>query len=511
MYRILIVDDEPIFRLGIQSCVDWANLGFQVAGEADNGKKAVELIDQLEPDLVFLDIKMPQMDGIQVLQWLQTRQRRPVVVVLSCLNEYEYVRQAMRLGALDYLFKPLMGPDDIARVATETIQHFTTQSAAPALPAGARLINALNTGKLDLPDELILQELAALGLEQLQSPLRVAAVYLFFDRNQGRETAIAAVRERLVCAFERRCACIGEHHGMLLFVYRAIEPEELKKFCGELWGSTGVHAALGYSLPLDGPAGLAEGISQAMDAAGRHFISGYESIAEYRAHTVQNGEQVLEAGRRDIDDALREGNPEKAARLLRQTLTAAAEAGYGEPDTLCRFTVSCLMWGIHAWRRRLVLETLISERFEQLSALYCAGTLSELTERFENLLAELFSYVRPERETSISPAIHRVQEYVYQNYQHSITLEQIAQLVHMNKNYFCKLFKKETGESFVSYLTRVRIEHAFALLAQKKFPAYQVAEKVGYSDYQYFCRLYKKYTGVTPRDTAMIADGITEQ
>lgn len=119
MERILLVDDEPIFRMGLRSVISWEELGCQIVGEAKNGEEALIQIEEKKPDIVFLDIKMPKMDGIRVLEKRKRYEKNPKFIVLSCFNEYEYVREAMKLGAFDYLFKPLMEGKDIAAVIKE--------------------------------------------------------------------------------------------------------------------------------------------------------------------------------------------------------------------------------------------------------------------------------------------------------------------------------------------------------------------------------------------------------
>lgn len=126
MLKVLLVDDEPIFRMGLRSGISWEGVGCKIIGEAKNGEEALLLIDEKKPDLVLLDLKMPKMDGIEVLRKIKNRETRPQFIVLSCFNEYEYVREAMKLGARDYLFKPLMEGKDIAAAVyeiTKSMEH----------------------------------------------------------------------------------------------------------------------------------------------------------------------------------------------------------------------------------------------------------------------------------------------------------------------------------------------------------------------------------------------------
>ena len=122
MFRVMIADDEPIFRTGLRSIVGWRDYGCEIVGEASNGLEALSLIREKKPDIVFLDIKMPSMDGIEVLKRFRQEPDSPCFIVLSCFNEYDYVREAMKLGAMDYLFKPLMEGPDIEKVLQEACE-----------------------------------------------------------------------------------------------------------------------------------------------------------------------------------------------------------------------------------------------------------------------------------------------------------------------------------------------------------------------------------------------------
>ena len=504
MYRVLIVDDEPIFRLGIRSCVDWAELGYQVVGEAENGQKAVQMMEALQPDLMFLDIRMPVMDGIEVLQWAAKNCPDTQTVVLSCMNEYEYVRQAMRLGALDYLFKPLMEAEDIRRVAGEALGVLSKRSGGPEQPQsdGSRLLSQLNQGKVSLSREEICAELQALGLQQASGEIMMAALYLFLPNSESsarREQMAVTVKTLLQQELGGRCACLGERRGALLF---ALEPdcrEELSALCRRIREYTGVPAAVGLSRTSDQLTQLETGIRRAGDALALRFVRGYGSVISCEElRPCGEFQQLLDQAQPRVERAIGACDAEQATQLLEQALNRAAQLGCHDRETLCRFAAGCILSGIRAWRGRVVVETLLSRHFDEINGLSDADTMELLLEQFKNLLQNLLSETGLDPNNTVSPAVRQVQKYVQQHYDQNITLEQAADLVHMNKNYFCKLFKKETGDSFIAYLTDIRIEHAIPLLMDGRWPAYQVAEMVGYNNYRYFCKLYKKHTGVTP-------------
>lgn len=148
MIKVLLVDDEPIFRMGLRSGIAWEEEGCEIVGEAKNGEEALLLIEDKKPDLVLLDLKMPKMDGIEVLRRMKCREGGTKFIVLSCFNEYEYVREAMKLGACDYLFKPLMEGKDIAAAVHEITKNMAHSDAADR---NARISRCIST-RFPLPE-----------------------------------------------------------------------------------------------------------------------------------------------------------------------------------------------------------------------------------------------------------------------------------------------------------------------------------------------------------------------
>ena len=113
MRRVLIVDDEVLVRIGIKHSIAWEQNGFELIGEASDGKEALEMIQKLAPDIVILDINMPVLNGIEVLRELKEQKYKGKVIVLTCFNEIEYARIAMKYGASDYVLKTTLNTDEL--------------------------------------------------------------------------------------------------------------------------------------------------------------------------------------------------------------------------------------------------------------------------------------------------------------------------------------------------------------------------------------------------------------
>lgn len=132
MVKVLIVDDEAVVRIGLKSMIDWKTNGFDLVGEAPNGEKALELIESQQPDIVLTDIKMPAMDGLELISYPFAPELRPQFIVLSSYDDFQFVKGALKAGAKDYLLKLEMTPDKLLEVLRATSQSLETSREAHA-------------------------------------------------------------------------------------------------------------------------------------------------------------------------------------------------------------------------------------------------------------------------------------------------------------------------------------------------------------------------------------------
>lgn len=131
-YNVLIVEDEMFVRIGIANCIDWESNGLKNPLQAANGKEAWEIIKNNNIDIVLTDIKMPEMDGISLIKKIREADLPVEVIVLSCLNEFELVQRAIRLGIRDYIFKPTLMPEEILAAIKKVINKIEAEQERPS-------------------------------------------------------------------------------------------------------------------------------------------------------------------------------------------------------------------------------------------------------------------------------------------------------------------------------------------------------------------------------------------
>ena len=128
MYRVIIVDDEPVIRRGLRETIEWDALGLEVAGEAADGKEALKLIREIRPEILITDIRMPEMDGIELIREIKKLDLNIKITILSGYSDYDYLKAAIRLGVDNYLLKPIDNDELIANL-TNAVNEIEKEAA----------------------------------------------------------------------------------------------------------------------------------------------------------------------------------------------------------------------------------------------------------------------------------------------------------------------------------------------------------------------------------------------
>ncbi len=527
MWRLAIVDDEAGVRRGLAALLDWEALGFEAVGEAGDGETALALIAELEPDLLLLDIRMPGTDGISVLKALEGRAKRPRVLVLTGHSDFSYAQSALNLGARGYLLKPVDEDEleaKVREVAGELEEErklgrivgkaktgeraanlarllsgaLAPKAAAEAFPEGdfdAEFQVALISRELarGIGDAGRLEETAGDFFSLLNRetvPLERYLAILF--RNENRDTL-----RRYLEQFHRRIAWLESRQGEGSRVTGAIAalgprgrgPEGLLESCAsaerlaetlfyredapfvEAEGTGGdAGGAVAEVAETAAPADVAKppraaGPIQAPDAA--DVIPFIEILDLTR---IDRAFEALEAALRSA--ALPPGDSRNRCIALAMEIRATLMAKHPEKE-LCANPVTDLV--------NVIMESRYLAEAVSAVRLYARGVAGEFGEA--------------------APGNHilKVIQYVRNNYAGDLKLESLGETFNCNSAYLGKRFKEQTGESFNSYLDRIRIDAAKELLKTTDMKVYQVSKLVGYPNIDYFFAKFRRHVGMTPR------------
>lgn len=517
MLKVLLVDDEPIFRMGLRAGIQWEEIGCRIVGEAKNGEEALLQIEEKNPDLVLLDIKMPKMGGIEVLKRMKNKKKKPEFIVLSCFNEYEYVREAMKLGACDYLFKPLMEGKDILAAVREVTKNMTgaekNHEDDRAAQTSLLLENLLT--ETDFPKDTI-ENIQMLCPELGNMPYFVLAIKIPGKacNSRKKEALLTLCKSILIRCFDDNFPPLFCEKNQVLygvFFYQRGEDYDVFRKRKNLWKKVKEYVEvpvwIGSSCCMRERDDLKKAFDQAETALQMHFFSCFsrasEEFLEYckEYEVSKDFSLIYEKDLKVIECAFGEYNLEIIKNTLMGICNSILSQKIFSDKDFSHMLANIIIRNMRLYKCRDLMEQLLMEEYNVISNLYHQETMEEACNYFFGLLEEIFGLMKQTLYgNSHSDTIQNAIEYMKEHYAEKISLSDIAGKVSMSEKYFCKLFKEETGETFVGYLTNIRVKEAREMLTKTNMKTYEVAERAGFRDYHHFCKTFKKVTGKTPKE-----------
>lgn len=522
LYRIMLADDEEEIRDGIRRKIDWEGIGFELVGSAENGQEALEMAEALHPDVVMTDIKMPFMDGLTLGKRLAEIMPTAKLVIFSGFDDFEYAQKAIQINVAEYILKPIDATEltsVLRRIKTQLDGEFAEkrnvellreryQNSLPVLRE--QFYTRLLDGRIS--PSRIEEQSALYGIELPGKFLSVALTHLDADDDapiRQRELLPLSLRQLIDENLGRRCDFISTLYNDSVAVIAGFENAEqvlelidgMNQICKQARRFLGLTLTVGIGSPCESPSELrlaASGARSALDyrvliGAGRAiYIEDVEP--DPTAHIPFD-----ERDKHDLNAAIKLGTPEH--------ISAAAERLIG------RLRESRLPIGQYQLYFMEVLAELVKlTRTYQLDMAEVFGrdfdgnfhltgfdSLDALSVWFTDICLKISSLIRRERTNSSKETAENAKHFIAENYaDFDISVEMLCAHLHVSPAYFSTLFKKETGMSFVAYLTQIRMDKAVELLSTTEDKTYEISLKVGYSEPNYFSYVFKKQFGMSP-------------
>lgn len=510
MYRVLIVDDEPIISSGIHSFIDWEKEGMSAEEGCANGEEALALLETTHFDILITDIKMPLLNGIELIRQALALYPSLKVILISNYSDFEYVKEGLKLGAVDYLLKLTLNRDDLLAVLKRCISMLEEERRKDDEQIRFRE-DALYRTRKTVEQEikrLIAQEqlpLASADWAPAWLKKRYICAYLMLDgaeewiENHGYLNLLMLLeelQESFYAELSEGVAMPVSENGIFLLVPDDDGEEEKRLLQWKRTVETewGISTSAGFVIE-QGIDGILHGFLNSRSACQRRFFEGKGGL--YRAIGPEEGsEQALteSEGKRDwapFYEIIRNGDPISIA------VDFAHEQWKGGEQTpeQVKHEACHLVSRVHEMHEDA--EPLLPERLDLLRQ---AETLEQLEAELSNLLEEIVKPVIPNLTNSgySGQLIIKALNYIADHYTDNLTLQNVADIVHLNKSYFSLLFKKQTGRNFIDYVIELRIREAKRLLAESESRIYDVAGAAGFKDVKYFSKMFKKTTGLTP-------------
>ncbi|WP_172193629.1 response regulator transcription factor [Saccharibacillus qingshengii] len=506
-YKVLLVDDEPLAIEGLRWMIDWEKYGFRVDGICENGEEALQHIRSAAPDLVVTDIRMPVMDGLQLIE--ETRKAgdfSTLFVITSGYDDFDYARRAMRLGVSNYLTKPLMDEETeemLRRLSGQLGEQgalLTQTRHAEALTERRALSSILFGERRDDsgPVEPALERMSDTAASWVYMRLTANAEWM----QAAREIVRSAEESRRCCRWVESGRGLS---GIVVGIPADRDPtEEARLFAGELLrslpGEARGRVRLAAGRSVDRLEELRTSLDSAEEAAQLLFFGGSDFAVH--ADTASNvlSFDAAELGEADRIAALTESGSKEEIRLALRETFLQFERRRTSPDLVEMFAARIVL------RCASVCQELGGDFEETIRrSPFCGGVtllpnLAETQRRLEDFCLDCHTEASLLAERSGGGVQAQVADFLRSRYTESFTIRELAERFYVHPVYLGQSFARRYGMGIAQFVHDLRIGEACRLLLESDLPSCAIAERVGYKGYPHFLKQFEKKTGLKPAE-----------
>ncbi|WP_253701747.1 response regulator [Bacillus sp. FJAT-27445] len=522
MYKVLIVDDELLVRVGLKTTIDWTANGFKVVAEASNGEEAYEQYKKYMPDVIITDIKMPKKDGLWLVEEIRKENRNAKILCLTCYDEFSYVRKALQLGANDYLLKFEIEDDELMAHMRSIKKSLDADNKSKNLNENL-IMNRNDIKKAIFADMIkfrfnidanLSDRCAGIEFPLFNTKFAFASVSIndslddmhmettqFKQRNQ-------AIRNIFLNLFaERSIECLYSHltkKYTFILSSPSLNKIELKKMF-----ETAINSVKQY---FDCSLNIvytdifenifdSQSIYELFDYKAQILF--YKDGASYYLSSISNIHlsepkilQLVKEYDKQLIEVIGQESSEGAKLLINRANSYFVQ--YKVNPKLVKIFWSKLISNIFSSYGLFIennKEIHNLEYYHQQLEIY--ENIKGMTYLLTEFTSTIINSIKQMKYINSKLLINRALNYINNHYHEKISLEDVAQNLHLSKHYLCNVFKKATGENMSLYINNLRIEKAKRLLLESDGRAKEIFEEVGYSNQQYFSRVFKKITGMT--------------
>lgn len=525
MYKILIADDEGIVIDALRFILEKEFGKECVIEHAKTGRGVIEIAETFRPDIAILDIQMPGINGIDAMKEIRANNKDVVLIVMSAYDKFDYAQEAIKLGVLDYVTKPMEKKRILAVVRNA--------------------MDIIDKERKKRSNDLIIKE----KLETVVPMLESGLIYSIFLQDKFSEDAmnyktILGIEEDYGYMFTVVCGDYGEGEKMTNAVGSSVRLQKhyeeiriaIKDYCNCIVGnvmSNKIAVLVPYCRKEMEYAERNELITELRDLGrrlqsklGGDFRIGIGGVREFGELSesydealnalVNSNARVSHADDLELHCEYEENYPVETEKLLFELVEKGDYAGAANAansffewmnanfaDSLSDIRLKTLEFVLFA--ERLYYEKggrtyEVKSRTDYLQKVMGADNPEEIRQWFVGKITEAAQKVGSNKTDKTESVVEKATDFIDKNYMKDISLDDISKYCNISSYYFSKLFKQEKGENYVEYLNRVRIENAKAMLSQGDSSIKEVCYSVGFSDPNYFSRAFKKYEGVTPTE-----------
>ncbi|MGO4372001.1 response regulator [Paenibacillus sp. MCAF20] len=523
VFSMVVVDDIPSVVNGITRNIPWSDYGIAVAGTAYNGLDGLKLIDEVNPDIIITDIRMPKLNGIEMIE--QANQTGAKLIFISGYSDFNYAQQVVQLGGFDYILKP-----------------FTPEQLIDVVLKAKQVLEEANQTKRNLQDmerklresmPLLRQEYLNLLVQYKSHPEKVNERWAFLnvDMDERMFTVFAveiddyfasegktAINEVELLRFAlqnileetltlyTRAVVFRDGMNRFICIVNARDEIDLLHIAEEGRGNiaryTRVTVSIGVGTIVENIYELPITYQQAVYALSYNFYSGGNSVFAYPQYAGESSTPIALSSEKEKEliYILRSGASDKIEFVLNEIF---GEWNQIQPlPTPEKIRVFCIELMVTV--RNAMLEDLenkdsllLDRKMQEIT--FHTSTIIALKSIVTDICQMYCEHTRSKQKASANIVVNQSIAYIHENLHKNETVDEYARQVHLSTSYYSNLFKKVTGQSVLQYVVNERMEKAKLLILQGT-PLQEVASAVGYEERSYFSDVFKKKTGLTPTE-----------
>ncbi|WP_163539700.1 helix-turn-helix domain-containing protein [Gracilibacillus sp. YIM 98692] len=529
MYRVVLVDDDKLVTKFLEKMIPWEESGFEVIASFQDSLHAYEFLISHSYDVLITDIGMPHMNGIELISKIKEQNSSSYNVVLSCHDEFHFAQQALKLNTFDYILKESMEEEDIIQVMGRLKE--TLDQTKQEVDYQDKIKKFMKTNNMSLKssflekiihesyvkqDEWWKEQEELLDMDFSHGSYSVVLCYIdqfneaitHYENETLLQFSINNVMEEVLTKYQRDVQIFYLHKkffilfpsnsNKLSIVQRTID-SALEEIQGKLKSYLGVSMTSVIHPGCQQRDGLIASIQDLIKNEEQRFYYLHGTIQYFEWMDYQEA-SIFEHYADEVDQvktSILNRDNEKVIQWLADKLQQIKMEQHTPK-------------AIKDWAMKLTLDIKISlnalQHFENQSFNSMTSRLLQETENYQelqSLLMDIFhqymDQVQKIDSISKNEEIVKAKKYVYSHLDQKITLKDISSHLHLNPSYFSRLFKKETGETFIEYVTRIKMEKAMEWLDNSTKSVEQISLELGFDSKSYFLKTFKKFAGISPK------------
>ncbi len=528
LYKVLIIDDEPIIRKGLINIINWSQLDCEICGEASDGLSGEELIKSLKPDIILTDIRMPKADGFSMIRQVKEIIPKSKVIILTGYRDFNYAQEAVKLGAFDFILKPTkieeltdvikrtVGALECEKKRGEELNQYKTlyEKNIPLLKEKLlyNLIYGIYMNDADIETQM----------ERLNLSIDQFIMGIIDNESSGEKDGytlqlyqfgIVSTLEE-VLADEFAFISTALNNRWLLFVANPLTQEGLKldklheklTYIQEMIENCfNFTVSIAISTQGQGYKDLPLKFRECKSALEHRFYLGGNTIIFYsdlNTFFKVKDHTLLEQHQKQLLDHIKAGDRETVEQTVESIRSYIRELKADDKAYIKSFYLGTLS-SINSIRSSLSNEN-SEEKGLSLTSLYpmieSCDNIMDLNDILKEAARKAAENVNVYNNKNMKLLVKNAAEYLEKHYSEPVTLNDVAETLYVSTYYLSRMFKKELNKNFVDYLNEIRINRAKELLKDVRYKTYEIADAIGISDAHYFSRLFKKYVGLTPTE-----------